>query len=355
MDALEAATASLTRALAAVPAGVSPRVWLDVGTSYKTLAKWDVLHNDSLVLVGVDALKRNVEHIYQPQTPRFVRVAGACTEGPPGQATFNVHRSPTCGTLMPTRSDAPKLGTGEDACTGDEPVPTRVPTFPLRMLLRSTQRVARRVELLKIDVQGAELVCLRSAGAELRRVDHVLLEVQDADEQSGLLVYQGAPALTQLDALLGSHGLRRQYCEWNRWATKVREINCLYSSERAASPLWATGNSIHVYAHTCIHAHICTYMPDARRALSGRQVTFSQAARWWRMASGRRALCALRSFSLLCAPPPLRARESRSRRGCRSRRAGSRLNNSMPWATDQQVPAGKQASEEVGGRPRPAS
>mmetsp|Transcript_33545 Transcript_33545/g.107863 ORF Transcript_33545/g.107863 Transcript_33545/m.107863 type:complete len:304 (-) Transcript_33545:113-1024(-) len=241
--------AAMSAALAATGGGgPPPRVWLDLGTSAKTLAKWDVQHNSSLIVVGVDPVLSNVQHASQPTTPRFVRVHGACTEGPPSTATLLIHKSVTCASLMPTHARAPKLGTGSDACTGDVPVPMRVPTFPLRLLLRRmTKALAPRVELLKIDVQGSELACLRSAGAELQHVDNLLLEVQDADEGSGLLMYEGAPSLTELDALLQEHGLRRQYCEWNIFSKSVREINCLYSrvghghGSRAAR-LWATGN-----------------------------------------------------------------------------------------------------------------
>lgn len=235
-----------------------PRVWLDIGTSERTLAKWDVTHNTSLIVVGVDPLKANVEHAMQPTTPRFLRVHGACVaEGELRNISLNVHKSPTCASVLPTRRDAPRLGQGRDACTGDVPVPTVVPAFPLHLLLRRMQRLSARVELLKIDVQGAELSCLRSGGAELGRVDNVLLEAQDADEGSGLLLYEGSPSIAQLDDFLLVHGLSRQYCEWNIFSKTVREMNCLYSRSTGsaggrgrAGPgagqqstwLWATGN-----------------------------------------------------------------------------------------------------------------
>lgn len=228
-------------AFAAVPHAQTPRLWLDIGTSFRTLAKWDIEHNSSLVVVGVDPLKANIEHSYQPTSARFVRIQGACAESA-GTATFYAHKSPTCGTLNPTRRDAPTVGSGKDACTGDVPVPTQVPTFPLRLLMRSLP-ARRRVELLKIDVQGSELMCLRSAGLELRRVDNVLLEVQDAEEGSRLLMYENAPSIPELDALMASHGLVRQYCERNFYGKELREINCLYTNvDPVARRLWATGN-----------------------------------------------------------------------------------------------------------------
>ena len=101
----------LLHALGAVrPKNSIPRVWVDVGTSYKTLAKWDVNNNASLVVVGVDPVQSNIEHSDHPKTPRFVRVHGACAEGAPGFVTLNVHKSPTCASLHATRRDAPAAG-----------------------------------------------------------------------------------------------------------------------------------------------------------------------------------------------------------------------------------------------------
>ena len=65
-------------AIHAVPATQTPRLWLDIGTSFRTLTKWDLEQNASLVVVGVDPLQSNIEHAYQPKTPRFVRIHGAC-------------------------------------------------------------------------------------------------------------------------------------------------------------------------------------------------------------------------------------------------------------------------------------
>ena len=81
-------------------------------------------------------------------------------------------------------------------------------------------------------------------------MDNILLEVQDVRNSSHLHVYEGAATLAELDPLLASRGFRRQYCEWNRWAKNVREINCLYANvavaagSKATEWLWATGNSL---------------------------------------------------------------------------------------------------------------
>ena len=56
--------------------------------------------------------------------------------------------------------------------------------------------------------------------------------------------YEGAPKLATLDSYLYAHGFRRQYCEWNRWMWRFREMNCLYANRALGGTwLWATGNS----------------------------------------------------------------------------------------------------------------
>jgi FkbM family methyltransferase len=242
--AVDDATAQNLLRMAVSEAGPSPRFWLDIGTSHMSLTKWDVERNSSIVVVGVDALRANVEHPNQPRTQRFVRFQGACMSGGSGTTIINVHRSPTCGSILRTNQKAPPVGVGRHTCTGDTPTPTVVPRFPLSALLkRIVPRFARRIELLKIDVQGAELSCLQSAGHWLQQVDNVLLEVQDATQESGMIMYEGAPTIEMLDAALSKSGHERQYCEWNHWMWKWREFNCLYSSKDPnTTRLWATAN-----------------------------------------------------------------------------------------------------------------
>lgn len=168
---VEAATASAD--------GAPLRVWIDVGTSYRSLATWDLENNSSLVVVGADALRSNLEHAKQSTNARFIRVEGACSAMPATTLTFNVHASPTCGSLLPTSSRAPALGAGRDACTGDTPRAVQVPVFRLGGLVHRIRTLFPRdhvIELLKIDIQGSELDCLRSGGAELSHVRSVLLK-----------------------------------------------------------------------------------------------------------------------------------------------------------------------------------
>ena len=223
------------------------RVWIDIGTSYRSLATWDLENNSSLLVVGADALRSNLENAQQSKSSRFIRVEGACSAAAVSTLNFNVHASPTCGSLLSTSRSAPPLGSGRDACTGDTPRVVQVPVFRMSALIHRLRTLLPRdhlIELLKIDIQGSELDCLRSGAAELSRVANILLEVQDVRNNSKLSMYEGAPTLGALDAYLHSHGFRRQYCEWNRWTRQIREINCLYSNDALHDTwLWATGNS----------------------------------------------------------------------------------------------------------------
>ena len=231
---------------AASTATSAPRVWIDVGTSYRSLTTWDVENNESLVVFGIDALQSNLNDRRQSKSPRFVPVQGACTTAHERNLTFWVHASPTCGSLLQTPPNVPVLGSGSDACTGDRPRAVTVTTFRMSALLRRVFHLTgqKSIELLKIDVQGSELDCLQSAGRALSMVDNVLLEVQDVSNHSRLLLYKGSPRISDLDETLGGVGFDRQYCEWNRWSKPIRELNCLYSNRRAGSKwLWATGNS----------------------------------------------------------------------------------------------------------------
>ena len=224
---------------------VVPRVWIDVGTAWRSLMSWDVETNATLVVVGADALRSNLDDARQVISPRFIRVEGACVSSGSGNITFFEHASPTCGSLLTTMPGGPRLGAGVDACTGDVPRRISVRSFRLVTLLRRLRALGiSRVELLKLDIQGSELDCLESATPELAMVDNILLEVQDVHGPSRLQMYEGSASLVEIDPFLERHGFRRQYCEWNRWGKSVREMNCLFARMTGRPVwMWATGNS----------------------------------------------------------------------------------------------------------------
>lgn len=83
--------------------------------------------------------------------------------------------------------------------TGDQ---VEVPSRTLQAVLRELDVTPRQLSGLIVDIQGAELLCLRGAGPYL---DHVaLLEV----EMSRVPVYEGAPLFEEVNAFLEAKGFR---------------------------------------------------------------------------------------------------------------------------------------------------
>lgn len=68
------------------------------------------------------------------------------------------------------------------AWTKDQPtVPILVPTITLKDLI--TQNASRPIDLLKMDIEGAEFATLCSAGAELRQIKELILEYHPQPKQ----------------------------------------------------------------------------------------------------------------------------------------------------------------------------
>ena len=99
--------ASVSAALAA--SGPSPHVWLDIGISSETLAKWDIMHDSRLIVAGIDALEANVKDAKHPASPRFIRVHGASACEEDGAARG--------------RLGAPRAAAGRQAAAAQRPRP----------------------------------------------------------------------------------------------------------------------------------------------------------------------------------------------------------------------------------------
>jgi FkbM family methyltransferase len=200
--------------------------------------------NDSLIVIGIDALRSNIYNELQSKSKRFIGMEGVCSSKSVNTTEFYIHTSATCGSLLSVKPDAPALGSGTHACTQDKPRIVQVKVFHLGALLQQVRKLfnIERIEFLKLDVQGAELDCLTSCyDDELENIDNILVEVQDVVNTSSLAIYAGAPTLDELNAFFIKADFYLQYCEWNRWSKHIRELNCLYSRHNGTW-MWATGN-----------------------------------------------------------------------------------------------------------------
>ena len=77
-------------------------------------------------------------------------------------------------------------------------------------------------DFINLDVQGAELAALQGAEALLEGVQHIYCEVSRLD------LYEGAPLVTEVDALLADFAFQRALTVWTRhgWG------DALYSRRR---------------------------------------------------------------------------------------------------------------------------
>ena len=62
-----------------------------------------------------------------------------------------------------------------------------------------------RIELLKVDAQGVDLAVVQSAGAELKRIETLIVEVQ---ESKANLLYRDQPGATETRSWIEKNGFR---------------------------------------------------------------------------------------------------------------------------------------------------
>jgi FkbM family methyltransferase len=252
------------------------RVWFDIGVAGHSDFQVDVADADDLLVVALEPtpssfhkFRRYVES--RPWRNRWSLVQRACI-GPGDErqeVVMHTHAMPECNSLLPATSRSDVV-VHKGRCIGDTSKPATVKTTTLEPLLQQALALVRRVQLLKIDIQGLESPCLEGAGDALRSVDNIFLEVQDLPRDHASMMYvdaatrKGPIHVGDFDERLGRLGFERQYCEENSAA--VREFNCLYT-QRGRPPLWVTGRPLRLRR---THAHAVEYnmsvAPDFRWA-----------------------------------------------------------------------------------------
>jgi FkbM family methyltransferase len=104
----------------------------------------------------------------------------------------------------------------------------RVPVFGLDSLLLTNGLEPAGYDLLVLDVQGAELRCLRGAGGLLRSLRAVICEVQASERPS-----DGWPRCREVREFLEGHGYSPTFADW----TEPEWGNMLFVRRQALSPL----------------------------------------------------------------------------------------------------------------------
>jgi FkbM family methyltransferase len=179
-----------------VPLLDRPLVALDVGCRWGIADEWDALLPDALRVFAFDADPEECRRL-QASAPAGVTYVPHGLSDADGTATLHVAAQPACSSLFPPapgvngRSPALREDMRE---VGQEQVPMRT------MDGWATEAGVDRADVLKLDVQGAELLVLRGGAELLRTVRLVELEVVFNP------LYTGQALFGDVDAFLRGHG-----------------------------------------------------------------------------------------------------------------------------------------------------
>ena len=122
-----------------------------------------------------------------------------------GVAEFHLNAFQGASSLLPFNEERRKQWIGGDILKVDSTVP--VPTIRLDTFMELSR--IEKVDFLKIDTQGMDLAVVKSAGARLRDIARVKLEVDLTDPP----LYAGAPSKEQTVRFLIQEGFDLENAE----------------------------------------------------------------------------------------------------------------------------------------------
>lgn len=178
--------------------GRARRVWIDVGANRGQYTFAQAEADSSLLVFAFEpnwALAREL----MGKLENFVVLPMAVADSD-GFSEFNVNVAAETSSLLSFNADALERGDWKGvaglAVQSVETVPTiRLDTFLDRMGIKS-------VEYLKIDTQGLDFQVVQSAGARLKDIEKVMLEV----DVSSTRCYAGSAAKEEVVSWMASHG-----------------------------------------------------------------------------------------------------------------------------------------------------
>jgi FkbM family methyltransferase len=146
-------------------------VWIDVGAHHGETTLGYANHNPGLTIYAFEPNLRAAATLIG-RAPNFVVLPVAVAETD-GSADFHINAFDAASSLLPMDENARSSWDGGEQLESQKTV--TVPTLRLDTFFELAG--IARVDLLKIDAQGADLAVLRSAGARLRDVAKISMEV----------------------------------------------------------------------------------------------------------------------------------------------------------------------------------
>lgn len=187
---LESVAGAMTRR------GTLKGTWIDVGAHYGETTLPVASENPGL---KVYALEPNLTAVAKliGRAPNYFVLPIAVSERD-GHADFHLNSFDSASSLLPMDESVRRSWTGGDVLKEEEV--TVVPTARLDTIMRLLEIAV--VDYLKIDAQGADLAVIKSAGARLRDIRKITLEVSVTPRP----LYSGAAMKEEVVDFLKSAG-----------------------------------------------------------------------------------------------------------------------------------------------------
>jgi len=170
--------------------------WIDVGAHHGELTMVAARRNPGLRVFAIEPNLRAAAKM-MGNTPNYIVIPVAIAEEE-GTAELHVNALEMASSLLAVNEEARKTWIGVEELRVEATV--NVPTMRLDGLMERLE--IEKVDFLKIDAQGMDLAVLRSAGARLKDIDKIQLEVEVAP----LALYVGSPSKEEVVSFLEEAG-----------------------------------------------------------------------------------------------------------------------------------------------------
>jgi FkbM family methyltransferase len=170
--------------------------WIDVGAHQGETTLGHAQHNPGLRIYALEPNVRLAVKLMARAANYFVIPIAIAEED--GVSSFHISGFDAASSLLPFSREGLQSWVGPDPLKVESIV--TVPTMRLETFMNLA--CIGRVDFLKIDAQGMDLAVVKSAGARLRDIDKIALEV-------GVMpvpLYSGAPCKAEVVAFLNEAG-----------------------------------------------------------------------------------------------------------------------------------------------------